>query len=76
MTKTEAVRKHLENHGRINSLQAIKKYGATRLSAIIYNLRHRYGMTIINETKQCRDRFGNKVRYDDYVLIKKERDYE
>lgn len=37
--KTDAVKAHLYNHGSITSWEAIKKYRATRLSAIIYNLK-------------------------------------
>ena len=49
MTKTEKVKIHLEEVGHITSLEAIKEYGATRLSAIIFNLRHKYDMNIENE---------------------------
>lgn len=37
--KTDAVKAHLLKHGSITSWEAIKKYRATRLSAIIYNLK-------------------------------------
>ena len=66
MTKTEKIRIHLEEVGHITSLEAIKEYGATRLSAIIFNLRHKYGMDIDNEWIDFTDRFGNKSRYVKY----------
>ena len=37
MNKTKAVMLHLQEKGSITSWEAIKEYGATRLSAIIYN---------------------------------------
>lgn len=58
MTKTKAVLQHLEEFGNITSWEAIKEYGATRLSAIIFNLRHRYDMNIENETIDFVDRYG------------------
>lgn len=67
MNKTEKVKNHLETIGHITSLEAINEYGATRLSAIIYNLRHHYNMEIRNETVFFIDRFGNKSHYDVYI---------
>lgn len=69
MNKTIAVRKHLEEHGTINTMEAIQKYGATRLSAIIFNLRHKYDMKIVNDTVYFTDRYGTKSHYDNYILI-------
>ena len=42
MNKTKAIQLHLIEKGTITSWEAIKEYGATRLSAIIYNLRNKY----------------------------------
>lgn len=39
MTQELRVLKHLQEYGSITSWEAIEEYGATRLSAIIYNLR-------------------------------------
>ena len=66
MSKQNAILMHLEEKGNITSWEAIKEYGATRLSAIIYNLRHKYGMDIDNEWIDFADRFGNKSRYVKY----------
>lgn len=70
MTKTKAVLKHLEEVGHITSLEAIKEYGATRLSAIIFNLRYKYDMNIENEWIEFTDRYGNKSRYVKYIYRK------
>ena len=72
MNKTKAVLLHLEEYGSINTWQAIKEYGATRLSAIIYNLRHRYNLNIQNERVDFVDRYGDKSHYDNYILVKEE----
>lgn len=71
MNKTLAVKNHLEKKGHITSLEAIERYGATRLSAIIYNLRHNYGMEIGNKSNKIKDRFGNTCIFDTYILLKK-----
>lgn len=70
MSKINAILAHLEEKGNITSWEAIKEYGATRLSAIIYDLRHRYGMPIENEWIEFTDRFGCKSRYVKYTYDK------
>ena len=70
MNKTKAVMLHLQQYGNITSWEAIKEYGATRLSSIIYNLRYTYNMNIINEEIDFIDRFGNKSSYAKYILVK------
>lgn len=72
MNKTNAVALHLEEQGQITSWEAIKLYGATRLSAIIYNLRHHRDMDIRNETVYFTDRFGTKSHYDVYIYTPKD----
>ena len=67
MNKTEAVALHLVEKGSITSWEAIKEYGATRLSAIIFNLRHNRGMNIRNERVNFTDRYGTKSHYDIYI---------
>ena len=71
MNKTKAVLLHLEECGKITSWEAIQQYGATRLSAIIYNLRHIYNLQIENKEIAFRDRYGNNASYVEYTLIKK-----
>ena len=66
-SQTEAVLEHLKKHGSITSIQAIRKYGATRLSAIIYKLRHR-GYQITTEALVVKTRYGHKSRPAKYIL--------
>ena len=52
INKTNEVRKHLLKGYTITSLQAFAKWNATRLSSIIFNLRHRELMNI--EAVNCK----------------------
>lgn len=72
MNQTEAVLAHLQKYKSITSWEAIKEYGATRLSDIIYRLRDR-GYDIQNIWEETTNRFGTPTRYVRYVLIKKEK---
>ena len=74
MNKTVKVKEHLIEIGHITSLEAIQLYGATRLSAIIFNLRHKRGMNIRNERVNFTDRYGTKSHYDIYIYDKTEED--
>lgn len=67
MNKTMAVLRHLEDNGSITSMEAIENYGATRLSAIIFNLR-KTGLDIETVTEGGVDRFGHAMNYARYVL--------
>ena len=66
-TKTTKVKEHLEKQGSITTWDAIKLYGATRLSAIIFNLRKR-GYNIKDNWQEDIDKNGNKTRYVKYEL--------
>ena len=66
-SQAEQVVLHLEKNGNITSAQAFKRYGITRLSAIIYNLRSE-GLEINNERQSKKGSFGRKVAFDKYVL--------
>lgn len=61
--------KHLRKYKTITSYEAIKKYGATRLSGIIYILRER-GFGIETEMIQGKNRYGHMTNYAIYHLIK------
>lgn len=68
VTKTSEIIKHLKVKGSITSLEAFELYGATRLSAIIFELR-RKGFEIKTEDATCVDRYGHKCSYAKYVLV-------
>ena len=74
MSKTQATNKtievlrYLKTHKRgITSMEAIEMFGATRLSAIIFNLRKR-GYIIETIKMDTIDRYGNPVQYGKYIL--------
>jgi hypothetical protein len=68
ITKTNQVKMHLIEKGMINSWTAIELYGATRLSAIIYNLRRR-GMNIQSDPISSLDRNNNICNFVNYIFI-------
>lgn len=72
MNKHQLVKDHLLEHGNITSWEAIQKYGATRLSAIIFNLRKK-GYDIRTIMREETDRYGNTCQYANYVLKGKEK---
>ena len=67
-TKHQQVLSHLRKHGSIDSWTAIELYGATRLSAIIFNLRRR-GLNIDTQTMTVKDRNNNVCNFANYILI-------
>ena len=69
MTKTEKVKNHLLEYKKITSWDAIQLYRATRLSAIIYNLRHKQGMNILSVDKPFQDVNGEKSYFTEYILV-------
>lgn len=72
MNKTKAILMYLEEKGSITSWEAIKEFGATRLSAIIYQLRHKYNLNITDEWVAFKDRYGSSSQFKRYILNKGE----
>lgn len=68
---TNRIYEHLKKYGTITSLEAINLYGATRLSAIIFNLK-KYGCKIESVTKFGKNRWDEKTRFAEYRLISEE----
>jgi hypothetical protein len=68
-TQTASILEHLNKKGSITSMEAFKEYGATRLSAIIYALRHQ-GYRITTEIIQVDTRYGRKTNIANYKLQK------
>lgn len=66
-TQRSAVLAHLQNHGSITSMEAFERYGATRLSAIIYVLRHQ-GHHITAESIKVKTRYGRQTTFAKYIL--------
>lgn len=66
--KATEVLKHLKVNGTITSMEAFELYGATRLSAIIFNLRKK-GYNIVTEENVCVDRYGHSCHFAKYHLV-------
>jgi hypothetical protein len=66
-SQTEDVLRFMREEGSITSMDAIKEFGATRLSAIIFNLRDR-GYDIETRMEVSKNRYGHIVEYARYVL--------
>lgn len=67
ISKTWKVAKHLRDFGSITSWEAIEQYGATRLSAIIYNLK-KIGWEFEWEDIKFQDRYGDENTFRKYIL--------
>lgn len=59
--KTQMVLEHLKTYKTITSWEAITEYKATRLSAIIFNLRVKFNIMSKNITE-------NKTHYTKYIF--------
>lgn len=66
LSQIAMVRKHLNKKGSITSWEAIKLFGCTRLSAVIYVLRNE-GMKIKTEHVTKKNRYGWPVTFAKYV---------
>jgi hypothetical protein len=67
----DRVLNYLKENGSITSWEAIREFGATRLSAIIYNLRYKEGLNIITKNINDKNRYGDPVSYARYYLEEK-----
>lgn len=66
VTKRGLVLQHLQTHGSITTWQACQYYNATRLSAIIFDLR-KMGYNIESEKWYAKDLNGNTMTYCVYI---------
>ena len=67
ISKQQMVLDHLKKYGTITSLEAITLYSATRLAAIIFNLRNKFGYDIETNMESDIDKYGNSVNYARYI---------
>jgi len=73
-TQKDAILWHLKTYGNITSWEAIKEYGATRLSSIIFDLKDE-GYPIETNLIDWKTRFGRTTsiaRYQYYKPIPKD----
>ena len=62
--------RHLRHFGSITSWEAIREYGVTRLSAVIFDL-HKNGINIPDAWEEEINRYGEPVRFKRYFLKRK-----
>lgn len=68
-SQKEQVLKHLQNHKNgITSMTAFERYGITRLSGRIHELR-RDGYLIITDNVTTKNKFGHTTTYARYRLV-------
>lgn len=67
-TQKQYILEHLKEHGSITSQEAFKLYGATRLSGVIWRLKHKDGYDIESIDKVVKTRYGRNVSVSEYVL--------
>ena len=68
MTHKERVLRFMQDFGSITSLEAIKEFGNTRLSASIWQLRHKDGIEIDSITETSKNRYGEDTHFSRYFI--------
>lgn len=71
-TQNDLVLKYLNEHGSITTYESYSKLFVTRLSARIYNLKHKYQVDFEEEWIHSRNIYGQPIRYKKYILKRKE----
>ena len=72
ISQKQRVLNYLEAHDTISQLEATRLFGATRLSAIVFNLREEFGFDIISSIwAEEPNRYGVNTRFVRYKLNKK-----
>lgn len=67
-THLDRVENYIKQRGSITSWEAIKEFGITRLSAVIYDLRNQRGLNIKTQYETMKNRYGDNVTFARYVL--------
>lgn len=67
-THVDRVMRYLNDFGSITSLDAIREFGNTRLSATIYVLRHDYNIPIKSRMEVAKNRYGEKTEFARYYI--------
>lgn len=64
---TGRILNYLKSNEGITSIQSFELFGATRLSAIIYNLRKEYEIESVKRERV--NKYGERVTFSEYKLI-------
>ena len=68
LSQNERILRHIKDHGSITTLEAFQDYGVTRLSARIWDLRHKMGHEIESETIAGKNRYGETTTFSKYFI--------
>lgn len=68
MSQNQRIAQYIRDFGSISPIEAMADLGVLRLSARIYDLRHKLNMSIKTTTETSRNRYGEPVRYARYSL--------
>ena len=69
--QAQRVLDYMDEFGGITSYEAFQDLGITRLSAVVYDLRHE-GINIDSETVHKKNRYGEQTAFSRYFIPKKE----
>ena len=72
MSQKDRVIKYIKDFGSITPAEAFTELGAYRLSAIIYDLKHKDGYSIKTETQKGKNRYGDTTHYAKYSFIEQD----
>ena len=72
MTQLEAVIKYLEDNGSITTYESYSKLFITRLSAKIWELKHKLGYDFDEQWITKKNVYGNTCSFKKYILKKEE----
>lgn len=68
VTHRDRIKQYLFDNKSITSWEAIKEFGITRLSAVIYDLRNQRGLNIKTQYETMKNRYGDTVSFARYIL--------
>ena len=71
MNQDKMVLEHLQRKP-ITTLEAIKLYGVTRLSAVIWRLRHNQKLDVRDRRISVKNRYGRKTSVKQYYIVKEQ----
>ena len=72
MTQNEMIIKYLNEHGSITTYESYSKLFITRLSARIFEIKHKYGIDLEEEWVTKKNIYGKICSFKKYILKRKE----
>lgn len=69
-TQVQRVIKYINDFGSITPLEALADLGIMRLSARIWDIRHKCNLNIVTDVIKSQNRYGDPVRFAKYSWCK------